>query len=201
MAASRNPYDDMVRNCKLPFLILCALAYRAGVTQQLDAATCVTVNKLLEEWLFELVKDAVMLVNDRRSKVLTWFDVWTVVARQPTGSLKHLFTDYNAFKKVPTFRVYSDFEYYGLSPRTAREIHDLHVGWKAKGNQGDLFRVDPERAERIIEQHEWEFEVYSWGPRPKLTEQERMRCSMRSGLKWKKHAMPAQNMKTRCHRL
>jgi hypothetical protein len=165
MAASRYPYDDMVQNGKLPFPILRALAYRAGVTQQLDEAACVAANKFLAEWVEKIVKGAVSIVDGRRSGVLTWIDVWSVVAREPTGSLKHLFTDYNAFKKVPTFRVFSEFER-GLSPRTAREIHDLHVGWKANGNQGDFFGVDPERAEQIIEHNEWELTR-------KLTEEEK----------------------------
>jgi hypothetical protein len=171
MAASRYQYDRMVQNGKLPFPILRALAYRAGVTQQLDEATCVAANKFLAEWVEKIVKDAVSLVDDRRSKMLTWTDVWTAVAREPTGTLKHLFTDYNAFKKVPTFRVFSEFER-GLSPRTAREIHDLRVGWKANGNEGDFFGVDPERAEQIIEQHEWVLEI-NWEPEGTLTEQEK----------------------------
>jgi hypothetical protein len=163
-------YDET--SGELPFPILRALAYRGGVGQQLDAATCVAANKCLTKCLTEIVDDATTIAEDRRSLTVSWIDVWTAVAKEPTGSLKHLFTGYNAFKKVPTFRVFSEFEH-GLSPRTAREIHDMHVDWKANGNQGDFFGVDPKRLEKVIEHTEWELKDHGCEPERKLTEQEK----------------------------
>jgi hypothetical protein len=148
-------------DCALPFPILRALAYRAGVTQQLDAATCAAVSNLLDEWLRKIVKDALEIVyGERDSLTVSWMCAWTAIAREPTGSLKHLFTNYNAFKKVPTFRVN------GSLPLTAREIHDIHVKWKAEGNQGDFFDVDPDRAKEAIWDEEDELDR-------DLTEQEK----------------------------